>query len=80
VVEGLSGKTREAIDKKRILLIFSQLDDEDIIILLNYVMRARANYEEYLSRHAYLLEPLHATVFSDPPESGPHCERLSRGN
>jgi len=66
VAEGLSGEKREAIDKKRLLLIFSQLDDEDMILLMNYVMRNRTKYDEFASKHAYLLEPLHATVFSDP--------------
>ena len=67
VAEGLSGAKREAIDKKRLLLIFSQLDDDDMVLLLKYVMRNRTKYEEFATTHAYLLEPLHATAFSDPP-------------
>lgn len=67
VAEGLSGAKREAIDKKRLLLIFSQLDDEDMILLLNYVMRNRTKYDDFASKHAYQLEPLHATAFSDFP-------------
>jgi len=66
VAEGLSGEKREAIDKKRLLLIFSQLDDEDIILLMDYVMRNRTKYDEFASKHAYLLEPLYATAFSEP--------------
>ena len=67
VAEGLSGEKREAMDKKRVLLIFSQLDDENMIILLDHVMKNRTKYDEFVSKHAYLLEPLYATAFSDPP-------------
>ena len=66
VFEGLSEKTREALDKKRVLLLISQLDDEDMVLLAYYVIRNRTNYDDFYDKHTYLLEPLHATSFSNP--------------
>jgi hypothetical protein len=66
VFERLSETTRDALDKKRILLLISQLDDEDMVLLAYYVIRNRTNYDDFYAKHTYLLEPLHATSFSNP--------------
>lgn len=66
VAKGLSSNDRQAIEAKRLLDIFSALDQDDVVMLKFYDVRNGDRYEEFTDKHAYLLEPLHATVVSEP--------------
>ncbi len=66
VAKGLSSNDRQAIEAKRLLDIFSALDQDDVVMLKFYDVRHGDRYEAFADKYAYLLEALHATVVSEP--------------
>jgi hypothetical protein len=56
VAHGMSGDEKERIEAKRLLNIFNQIDDDQIIILMSYLGRY-ARDQDFRSKNAEILRP-----------------------
>lgn len=67
VAHGMCGDEKERIESRRLLDLLRQIDDDQIIILASYLS---SNYDndEFLEKHADVLEPVGAHLGSEQEE------------
>ncbi|MBL0374022.1 hypothetical protein JJB09_18535 [Rhizobium sp. KVB221] len=67
VAYGIRGEDKERIEAKRLLLLFREVDDDQIVILCSYLRRYQQD-EMFQERHRHILDPFVAHLGSDDEE------------